>query len=442
MNKAGNFFYYFLIVLMLSAFLPLSSAKTSESYFHSNDYYVVSFDGEGDAIVSAKLVIDNFTDKRISNIDLELPGTAKLFKAVLEPYYSPYYGGYVLPEPNLENSDIAPEYRNEWNAEKIDFSYDFTSTATILHLTLPHSIEPNSKAAVVLLYKVSRYAEKDLLGTSSFDFKTIIDKKASLIQNVRVAVNVQEGLFLKGGTSNVEYKPDFFGSAAVSKMSSAEVSSSYYRDYSSAIEYSQGAIVKNAFNLDPFESFHVKGQYSENWLLLFLGDIILWIIILGIIGLIAKKILFPHSEERKEIFDEPKFREKGKDKLIQKPVQSIQLNGNNGSNSGLIVGTGFFSALAIIGYWWFFALIMPMLGWSNYSLTGLLVLMFFLLGIALTLLLLIAPPIYFGKKKGFSTGLWIAISSILWLFALAIISLIIIALLTPSYAYPMPVMVD
>ncbi|MBU1120989.1 MAG: hypothetical protein ABIE23_05360 [archaeon] len=405
MNEFGKTISVFLIILVFSCFFPLASAKTSEGYFHSSDFYVVTFDGEGDAIVSAKLNIDNFTEETIDSFDLEIPGRARIYKAVFE------YNG---------RSDL------------IDYDTDLTSNSTILHLYLPEEIEPNRGASIVLMYKISENAEKDIFGTFNFDFKTIVDKDAALIQRIRVAVNFQEGLHLKGGEGKIEYKPEFFGEVALGKMASAELTSPYYRDYSNAIEYEKGSIVKEAYNLDPFESFHVKGQYSENWFILFFTDILLWIIILGLLGIIVKKFVWKQITEVKEVIETEPFKPKRKQKSIETKETQLQEN-----NLGLILSTGFLSSLAVIAYWWFIVLIIPFLssvvGWNLSAVIGLL---FFLLGIAVTGILIIVPGIYFGKKKGFSTGLWIVVSTILWLFVLGIISLVIIALLTqPSYTY-------
>jgi len=413
----------FVLILILT---PFVSAKTSSSYFHSNDYYVVAFDGEGDAIVSAKLVIDNFTDSSIKKFDLEIPGRAKIYKAVLEPYGYPYpvplYGNQTTEQKAIAPDSYTPPY---YQNQKIDFTYDYTSDSTLLHLELPYSIQPNSQAAIVLLYKISGYAEKDFIGTFNFDFKTVVDNKAALIQNVRVAVNVQEGLYLKGGQSKVEYKPEFFGSGAVSKMASAEVSSSYYRDYSQSIEYSQGEIVKNASNLDPFESFHLKGSYSDNWFLLFLGDIALWIIVLIVIAFIAKNWvlnkIFKGREEKQ--FFEPKRTAREKRELKgQEEERGI----------GFVALVGFLSALGVIAFWWFYVVIVSALfsivGYMNSSLIGLL---FFLIGLIVSGFLLIGPPIYYGNRKGFGFGAMILISTVLWLLVLAVVSLIIAGIFAP-----------
>src|SRR3989344_8228369 len=99
-------------------------AQIPEGTIHQNDYYVVSFDGEGDAVVSAKMIIDNTTDNTIRKISLEIPGRATIYKAVQE--YQNYSNRYY--------DERSPNYKSP---TKIDVSYEHTSEATIVTLNLP-----------------------------------------------------------------------------------------------------------------------------------------------------------------------------------------------------------------------------------------------------------------------------------------------------------------
>ena len=125
-----------------------------------------------------------------------------------------------------------------------------------------------------------------------FDFKTIIDKNAALIQMVRVSVDVQTGLYLKGGSrGEVEYKPGYYSS----KIQSIEIAKEGTRskeltDFSRRITYHTGGLVKIAYNLDPYESFHVKGKFADSFLKLYILEILLSIAIVGIIIILFKKL--------------------------------------------------------------------------------------------------------------------------------------------------------
>ena len=62
-----------LIVFALLILMPNASALISKGYTHSYDYYTVSYDGEGDAIVRAKLNINNNGENNIEELALEFP---------------------------------------------------------------------------------------------------------------------------------------------------------------------------------------------------------------------------------------------------------------------------------------------------------------------------------------------------------------------------------
>ncbi len=281
-------FLIMIAVLLTVAQMQAASAAQSDGYIHPNHYYAVSFDGEGDAIVRAQIDIENTLDHAISDLDFEIPGQAVIYKAVQENYYTqpnpePYYDGQYAPS---RSPDYYPGNRY---SSSIDYTKTLTSDSTLLRIKLSKSIQRGESTSVVLFYKIPLYAKKDSLGNFQFDFRTIIDKDAILVQNMRVAVNVDSGLSLKGGEAKVDYRPNtgmgFVNEAAMSKMANVGVGTQEYRQYYSTIR-SAGGLVKTASNVDAFESFHVKGAYGENYFLVNLPESLAWpvaaLIIIGI----------------------------------------------------------------------------------------------------------------------------------------------------------------
>ncbi len=367
-----------LILILFFATAPSSNAAVSDGYIHAAHYYAVSFDGEGDAVVRVRIEIENTTTEPIEEIELEIPGRILVYKAVEE------YPGYEL----------------------IDYDKELTSAATLLKLHLPYSIYQQQTATIVLFYKSPRQAE-NLFGIWNFDFKTIIDKDAVLIEYVRVAVNVQEGYHLKGGKAKVDYKEDFFSVGAMETMAAEEIDSYRYAQASDSIIYSRG-LVKTTSNLDPWESFHVKGQYSENWFLLYGAEIVLGLIF-AIIGFALIKIFV---------------------------LNKIKVSGFNkyfkGNAFARIVGVGFLSALAIIIYWItvFFGLAF-LEKVIYYGFAPLILLLLFLLGFVVIIGFLIGPAIYVASKHGAIEGFFTAVSSFAWLIILTIAALILFSILFP-----------
>ncbi|MAG18384.1 MAG: hypothetical protein CL944_02840 [Candidatus Diapherotrites archaeon] len=380
----------FLILIGLALLLTLAQmniafAAQSDGYVHKNHYYAVSFDGEGDAIVRAQIDIENTLNQPRKWVDLEIPGQVVIYKAVQEsPVRSP-----------------------------VEYSKTLTSNATILHLELKESIPMNSQGTIVLFYKIPRYAKRDLVGNYNFDFKTIIDKDAILIENLRVAVNVQEGLFMKGGEAKVDYKPNigFMGEMAMSKTMDVSIESPYYRDYYYSIRNAQG-LVKTARNLDPFESFHVKGNYGENWLALYFFDLIAGII--GAAVLIVVSVLG--------------FRQITK---VFKTKNTTKGKGNDYVQSALVA---FGSAIAIVitNVVLFFTAVI--VSEFSYSLQWI-VLLIGLLGILVSFGLLFLPSLYVSSKKGIIQGALVFFLTIFFLIAISIFLGIAYTVLFPPRIY-------
>ncbi|MCR4335200.1 MAG: hypothetical protein NUV57_01540 [archaeon] len=376
-----------LALLLTFSQMNVAFAAQSDGYVHKNHYYAVSFDGEGDAIVRAQIDIENTLNQPRKWIDLEIPGQVVVYKAVQEsPVRSP-----------------------------IEYSKTLTSSATILHLELKESIPMNGTGTIVLFYKIPKYAEKDLVGNYNFDFKTIIDKDAILIENLRVAINVQEGLFMKGGEAEVDYRPNtwFMGEMAMTQVKDVGIESPYYRDYYYSIRNAQG-LVKSATNLDPFESFHVKGNYGENWLALYFLDVIA--------GIIGAAILIIVS-----IFG---FR-KIKKWLNLKNLKEKNTKGNEYVHSALVA---FGSATAIVITTGVLFLIAAMISSFSYSLQWISMLIG-LLGLLVSFGLLFLPSLYISSKKGIIQGAIVFFLTVFFLIAMSIFLGIAYTVLFPPVIY-------
>ncbi|MFH0714853.1 MAG: hypothetical protein V1847_03685 [Candidatus Diapherotrites archaeon] len=400
--------------VLLAGFVSqtVSAVGVQQGSMHSNDYYVVSFDGEGDAVVSAKLILVNNSDSNLSKVNLEIEGTAKVYKAVQESAGNYGYGcsyGEACPLTSMEKP--SPPYWEPF-AEQIDAKISYTSTATLLELPLPQEIEPNQSTAVVLLYKVSRYAEKDSLGVFKADFKTVIDRDAILVQNIRVALSAPQDWSVKGGTAAVNYRQDIFGAGALSSVASASIKSPEYQDYSNNISYAGGQVVKTAQNLDPLESFHVKMDYAESgWALNFWEIITTVIIAIAALGI----GVWAWGKRKKNA---PAKRGEGMDLGVfaQAALQAV----------GIIALWEIVFLVLSNGYQWF--------GSMYYSLSMVMVLLA-LLGFIFSALALFAPCYLTGKKQGFKAGIIQLISACVFLLIFWIVWLIIKALLFAPVIY-------
>ncbi|MEM4662535.1 MAG: hypothetical protein QXM75_00765 [Candidatus Diapherotrites archaeon] len=262
---------YFLLFLIMISIIFLSTNLFSyslEGTMHKNDFYAVSFDGEGDAIVRSKFIIENYSKKPIKELRFQFPQNAIIYYVAQVPYANYYY----------ESGDY-----HSRTYKRLDFNMERYADYLNVRIFFPEELKPQSSISIFVLYKIPELAKKDLLGNFNFEFKTAIDIDAVLTNRVRVAVNTQPGFMLKGVKSGVNYKQDFFSESIALQMVK-ELPLSYYDTYDTYynIEYTQG-LVKEAYSLDQYESFSVRGSYSENGIVLYLPEILIGILVLAII---------------------------------------------------------------------------------------------------------------------------------------------------------------
>ncbi|MEM2918436.1 MAG: hypothetical protein QXY62_02945 [Candidatus Altiarchaeota archaeon] len=391
-------FWIFLIFGILVFSFALSGYIESKNYLHTYDYYSIIYDEEGDAIVAAKLIIQNTKNENLKEINLEIPGFISVYNLVQEVYESKRYPYY--------------EYNYYYGSTfyPIKYEKEQTSSSTILKLKLPKIVGIQNQTSIILLYKIPKATKVDFLGNHEFDFETIIDKNAALIQNVRVAINVQEGLILKGGKANVEYKPDYFTTFETMKIPESGIQSGELSDFSSRITYAIG-LVKNAHNLDPFESFHVRGKFSNAAWKLYFWEILLVFVVITLLLLSIKFFLW---KKIKNAFAPKRVFTKGEEQAHDYGKIFIRAT-IFGFISAVLVSITFFALMFLSG--WFFGLF-------YYSSYIMITPLFMLFGILIMTIVLFGPSIYVGAKYGVLEGLLTFIMSAVWLFIFLVAFLI------------------
>ncbi|MBW3022988.1 hypothetical protein KY308_02705, partial [Candidatus Woesearchaeota archaeon] len=287
-----------LILILLAVFIPKSLAevasKTSIAYpypgtqpFASNQYYSVHFDEEGEAAVLAKFTIVNAKDSSIDEISVEIPGTSvriinSVQEAMAQRRSCAQWDDKCVEQvegqcSKYERTCVSYKtYGTFQGYYSIDYTEQRLSKSTAYKFKLSQEIGPQESATVIIYYKAEGYVKKSF-GIYNFDFETAKIKYD--VDNVRVAVNVQPELYLKGGQSRVDYLPQIGASFAAEKLStSVAAESSGLATLSRTIEYQQG-YTKQTSGLDPLESFHVEGKYADSWFALNTLSIMLGIII-------------------------------------------------------------------------------------------------------------------------------------------------------------------
>ncbi|MFH1587267.1 MAG: hypothetical protein ABID38_05395 [Candidatus Diapherotrites archaeon] len=383
--ESGKIFSAIFALLVLLTLITPTSALISDGYIHKEQYYAVSFDGEGDAVVRAQIVIENTTDEPIEELSFEIPNQVVVYKLVQE-------------QPG---------------AERISYEKELTSNATILKMDLPNKIPAYGSSTITLFYKISKSATQNMLGNWDIDFKTIVDKDAALVEYVRVAVNVQEGLNLKGGSAEVDYKTDFLDVGGMQKLSVASEASYEYKQYSDSIRNTKG-LVKTAQNLDPWESFHVRGEYSKSILALFWLEIVLAVIVLLLVVLAALKIV-GRALAKGNKTGSGKI-DSGKKQAVTKINPYIKM-----------AGIGFAVSLALILFWiGAFILLVLLDSMISYSVMGLIVMLTLFLGLLVSLALGFGVPVYLAAKNGIKEGAIAGAAIFIGLIIISIIFLIVV----------------
>lgn len=402
-----------LALVVITLMLPSAFAAISTGYRHTNDYYAVTYDGEGDAIVSANLNIRNTQDKTIDVLTFELPRDIVIYEVaqqgsgclqyLQEPLCDQWDNGYCI-------SYMTQERCASWGSgsyERIDTEYldeETLSDRTLLKITLPYEIEPDETAGIIISYKVNRDAWRFI--NYHFDFETIVDNNAALIENVRVSVDVQPGLHLRGKDAEVEYRQELFGMQKAASEQSLD--SAQYSRYTSVIRQSRG-FVRTSSNLDAGESFHVKGGYGKSRLALYAGTVFWWIAgILGTILLVVNVLKRKRQGEGKRSV----YRE-------QSRLRTVVISIATGFGAAVVLaivsvlGIILLQVLAKVYYHDFQLLVMPLA---------------ILILLASALFLLFWPAIYIGRRYDVVDG-FITFGATLASLILIVVCLVIAAML-------------
>ncbi len=366
---------FLLFVLLLS----YAQGIILNGYDHSNDYYAVSFDGEGDAMVRTRLTIVNPNEQPLNNITLEFPGRNIVFYDFIE-------------ESDGRISRIKDPVETAG------------SESTTIRLNLRYAIHEGKSGTIVAVYRIPRLG-KNILGAFYYDFKTAIDPSARNVENVRVAINVQEGFKLAGEKADVDYREDYFSMEKQVAYRADLEESSNYQSFSRGISESKG-IVKTAADLDPMESFSVKGQYSKSYLRLHLIGSIVTTLILAMI------LFFIYSNSKKIKIKKDQFK-------LKKLNYSMPVS---------IIVTSLLQAVIMAVIWFLCSILLKNLGKiGNTDFVVALAIAAVLLS-ALTIIgIFLIPPIWFGVKKGIFEGILVFVLTIVWLILIVIISLFVIA---------------
>ncbi len=272
-------------IFILVGFAGVASAQ-NELLFGQSHFYTVIFRGNGEAITYAKIAITNPDEKPLTEFSFEIPKVAPSEIAMYQMKLPQTCVRYDY-KFNYDNSaQTCLEYRDPDYAQRY-YSYgysigqaeyqkiQYTKSGNLYRLTLPTQVEPYKSTAIIVAYAAKGYVNESL-GLYKFNFETL--KVPSRIQEIRVAVDVDSDLLLKGKKSSVNYNT--IGLESRSSFSAPSTISNSSLDSVVGQIGSYGPSIKEAKNLAPNESFIVKGEYATSWFRLYLSSILLTIFII------------------------------------------------------------------------------------------------------------------------------------------------------------------
>lgn len=436
--KKNLLFLFTFLLLLTTVFgtkdMPYYPGNSNSYVTTADQYYSVFFDEEGEAFVAVTIDIRNVDEIPISIVNVEIPGRYMQLLNVLQQVRTEncldwdiqcqeygqgqtcvqydYNGNCERYEkPCLKSTKVCTQYEPRgYNVEykKVNVVPTQLSNSYNLPIVLLTPVKQNEQTNLILIYKVEGYSTS-FLGAHTFNFETA--KLPMMANSVRVSVNVQQDLILKGGKSNVNYLSGTYAkmSAGMDMMESRQIV-----DVSNSIRYESG-LVKTASYLDPHESFTVKGTYSRSWLRLYFVNIIITILIIFVALFLIVK---------------------GFQKLFSS-LKKITVNKQaDKTNFFVPFMMGFSSVFGLTIFWVLNTILMNLVSSAmRYSSGQLFVVLLMLLGVLITLAVLIGVPIFTGSKYGMVTGFLTMLSMFGWIFLFIIGFIFIIYLLNHSYVY-------
>lgn len=389
--------------------------------------YTVTFRGNGEAVVSARVILTNKEEVPLSELSLRVPKVEPreifVYQVIRDKQCIRYRPQVYDPLTRTYPPQICEEYQdadyyNYYGAAKYQKA-KFEYVGDTISITFPTEIAPNNSGSYFIFYRAGGYTSKNIFGGFKYDFETL--KVNDDIRSLNVAIDVDSDLVLKGGQAEVNYRfadvseTTFKGVGGAAPLASGAIDTFY-----SNIGY--GRIIKNATNLSPLESYTVSGSYASNQLKLYAKEVAISIFVVVVFVLVIVLV-------SRRVYS----------RFLKAEIKAEKTSGIFGNAGHLVISTGigFISALIISGYTTMVILLGGIITRSiNYQYNSIFVLFLVLISFGVYGLLLFGPALYMGVKKGIGWGISSAIATIVWLIIFLVIAFGIIFLTGGLYSEP------
>jgi len=261
---------------------PSGSGNLLFGQIHS---YKVVFRGNGEAVVLARLVIKNPEETSLTKFSFELPNAAANEMSIYQEKRSRYCAEYDYnSSPKIclrwQDPDYASYYGYDYSQKAVYKKVDYLNSGDLYSMDLPYTVDPEKSTALVISYSSKDYVDEKFMGLFSFNFESL--KVNSRISEVKVTVDVDSDLYMKGKKSQVQYSDgEYLGEIASATSGEADLSSVVSK------LSSYGPLYKTAKELSPNESFIVSGEYAKSKIRLYLSSIVMGVFVITFLFLAA-----------------------------------------------------------------------------------------------------------------------------------------------------------
>lgn len=430
------FSFFILCFLFLGTTFGYIVQEPTGLLFGQEHDYSVFFRGNQEAIVYGKINISNTTQSALRDFVFEIPGVTPSEIVI-----------YQMENYNSDTSNPSPwfddyNYRNDYNYNaKYQYNkLEFSKSGQIYNVDLAKDVYENDSTTLLIAYSTKGYV-KNYFGLYKYNFETI--KVASRIKSIKVAVNVDSELYLKGKKSSINYNDVSFQYS----MQDLNTNKSFFSSEMDALVGGigvSGGVVKSANNLAPNESFTVKGEYATSGLRLYLGNILLFIVIIAVVTYIS--INLPKLiKQRKEM-----KMEDGNTKSKDKTINSVIEKGNTNKNKvkvplkffasvHIILGLSSCVSVIVLTLLIRYILYSNILGDLLYGFESFETILAIVLGIMVLFLYIFAifgPAILLAIKRGWKSFLIVLVMEFIWFLIFVIVLIFIVGPIfraTPGY---------
>lgn len=378
---------------------PGETPPTPLELLGEDQRYSVTLRGNGEAVVNMRLSLVNSTEAALSRISLRIPKGTLMDVLAFQVIIKGRCVHYGNQGPQAENSSgelmysklppclayEEPDFYNWYGPASYQKAKAEVSGDSV-DITLPQPVKPTKSGSLVLAYRVPGLGKKDFFGAFHFTFETL--KVNDKIQSLQVGISTDSDLVLKGTRGVVNYR--FEDSAVALKGMSAETApvasnrlDSFYQ------QIGAGQLIKTASDLQPFDSYTVRGSYADSIIRLYGKEIAIGV---GVFLLLAILLYgFARLAFRK--------RRPTDGKEVQPQIQ------NQSTDIVLMLGVSFFAAVLAVGYTIILVIVMQNLS-SVIPEESTMVLSLLLLIISLGVygFLLVTPAIFMGLRRGLGFG--------------------------------------